>query len=219
MGSNMLDILSKYKSGALTFRDAGCIKYIKGDTLLNVSGDEWSEARIENCAIDVPFGLLDFPIACDVDGGNYIHPDYIIKKCSHLESLISIETKEPKRTKVEYEQEKSFKEVLKCAIDGEVFYSKDGKGEFKFDASRLLFVNHSGADVDISHLTEHCFYRRIETPIDERQEFIDFVEKLGSDLSADEWSFACLAAEMFDSGRVKLLEQGEWYGAYKRKYP
>ena len=93
----------------------------------------------------------------------------------------------PKRVKVEYVQEKSFKEVLKCAIDGESFYSKDGNGEFKFDASRLLFVNHNGADVDISHLTEHCFYRKVETEIDERQEFIDEALKL----------YACNANEMF----------------------
>jgi len=93
----------------------------------------------------------------------------------------------PKRVKVSYVQEKSFKEVLKCAIDGESFYSKDGNGEFKFDASRLLFVNHNGADVDISHLTEHCFYRKVETEIDERQEFIDEALKL----------YACNANEMF----------------------
>ncbi|AUR86907.1 hypothetical protein NVP1091O_04 [Vibrio phage 1.091.O._10N.286.52.B12] len=71
-----------------------------------------------------------------------------------------------KKVRVEYVKEKSFKEVLKCAIDGEVFYSKDGKGEFKFDVPRMSFVNHDGADMKISNLTYHEFYRRIETPIE-----------------------------------------------------
>lgn len=112
----------------------------------------------------------------DVNGHqfNHIKPSLKLAIEKYLNSSPShVATKPKPRTKTEFVQEESFKDVLKCAIDGEVFYSKDGGGQFKFDASRLLFVNHNGVDVDISHLTEHCFYRKVETEIDERQEFID----------------------------------------------
>ncbi len=131
----------------------------------------------------------------------------------------ALETKEQKRTKVEYIQEGSFKEVLKCAIDGEVFYSKDGNGEFKFDASRLLFINHNGADVDISHLTEHCFYRRIETPIEWWEDAAEFMSELAELSITEDGDLQVLMLEGqigFGMSRDKwcdfariLLEQGE----------
>ncbi len=125
-------------------------------------------------------------------------------KNRHILRAAALETKEPKRTKVEYVK----------VTDTGFFELKD---EFQ---GREIFFNQSVTSkpdyvtaMDIIELSHHYMqgnlFRRIETPIDDRQEFIEFVEKLGSDLSADEWSFACLAAEMFDSGRVKLLEQGE----------
>ncbi|AUR86840.1 hypothetical protein NVP1090B_05 [Vibrio phage 1.090.B._10N.286.48.F1] len=116
-----------------------------------------------------------------------------------------------KKVKVEYVQEESFKEVLKCAIDGEVFYSKDGKGEFKFDASRLLFVNHNGADMKIAHLTNHEFYRRIETPTEWWEDASEFIKPLGhSEVVSGQLlvEAAMTRKQWCDFARI-LLEQGE----------
>ena len=110
-----------------------------------------------------------------------------------------------KKVKVDYVQEKSFKEVLKCAIDGEVFCSKDGKGEFKFDVSRMSFVNHDGADMKIAHLTNHEFYRRIETEIDERKEFIKAYSSLREKFMIQR-EYEYFDDFMFDSGKFKLVE-------------
>jgi hypothetical protein len=51
-------------------------------------------------------------------------------------------------------------------------------------------------------------YRQVETT--ERDLFIDMIEQAGAELSSDgEWSFACLAASVFDSGRIKLTGKPE----------
>lgn len=209
MEKSMLDILSKYKAGVLTFRDAGCIRYIKGDTLLNVNGDKWSEARIENCAIDVPFGLIDFPISCDVDGCNYIHPGYIIKKCSYLESLISIETKEPKRTKESYEK-RDYSTAWQAAKDHEE------RVEFLYrqsDLGEAIKGNNWKAIQSPSEAAQYHFdlYRKIETPIEWWEDAVEFVKPLGHSeivngqllveaaMTRDQWC---------DFARI-LLEQGE----------
>lgn len=53
-------------------------------------------------------------------------------------------------------------------------------------------------------------YRKVETKIEVRDEFIEFVESKCAELSVDgEWSFACIAAELFDSGRVKFVNEGD----------
>ncbi|AUR81886.1 hypothetical protein NVP1016O_06 [Vibrio phage 1.016.O._10N.286.46.A11] len=110
-----------------------------------------------------------------------------------------------KKVKVEYVQEGSFKEVLKCAIDGEVFYSKDGKGEFKFDVPRMSFVNHDGVDMKISNLTYHEFYRRIETEIDERKEFIKAYSILREKFMIQR-EYEYFDDFMADSGKFKLVD-------------
>tara|TARA_R110002012_G_scaffold316344_1_gene531195 strand:+ start:429 stop:1310 length:882 start_codon:yes stop_codon:yes gene_type:complete len=51
-------------------------------------------------------------------------------------------------------------------------------------------------------------YRKVETPITTRDLFIDEVEKQLKDIGFDgDWSVACVAAELFDSSKFKLLEQ------------
>ena len=52
-------------------------------------------------------------------------------------------------------------------------------------------------------------YRKVETEIDERQEFIDEVERISERIANEgsDWSFACIATEMFDSGKFKLVEK------------
>ncbi|AUR85016.1 hypothetical protein NVP1067O_04 [Vibrio phage 1.067.O._10N.261.52.C9] len=119
-----------------------------------------------------------------------------------------------KKVKVEYVQEVSFKEVLKCAIDGEVFYSKDGKGEFRFDVSRMSFVNHDGADMKIAHLTNHEFYRRIETPIEWWEDASEFVNQTddvncSSIMEGELHVNATLTRKQWCDFARTLLEQGE----------
>ena len=51
-------------------------------------------------------------------------------------------------------------------------------------------------------------YRKVETPITTRDLFIEEVEQQLKDIDFDgDWSLACVAAELFDSGKFKLLEQ------------
>ncbi|CAM0042669.1 hypothetical protein VPHK122_0093 [Vibrio phage K122] len=139
-----------------------------------------------------------------LDGGMIVYDGQTKSPDIGGKSEIKLRSLKP-RTKTEFVREESFRDVLKCAIDGEVFYSKNGNGEFKFDASQLLFVNHDGADVDISHLTEHCFYRKVETEIDERQEFIEVAcEKSGLSKHSVE---AQVFGVIFDSGEFKLVEK------------
>ena len=47
----------------------------------------------------------------------------------------------------------------------------------------------------------------VETEITERDEFIEKVEAIAEDITSDsEWSFACIATAMFDSGEFKLTK-------------
>ena len=57
-------------------------------------------------------------------------------------------------------------------------------------------------------LTSDLLYKRIETEIDERQEFIDEVERISECVANEgsDWSFACIASKMYDSGKFKLVE-------------
>ena len=164
-------------------------KFVEGDLIL----DEGSVYLVAGCKSQSNWYETESANMPDCDDNSR----YILRAAALEEK--------PKRVKVEYVQEKSFKEVLKCAIDGESFYSIDGKGEFKFDASRLLFVNHNGADVDISHLTEHCFYRKVETEteIDERQEFVDAALN-ALDANGDGIT-ETMVKILFDSGKFKLV--------------
>tara|TARA_B100001105_G_scaffold124157_1_gene99519 strand:- start:3134 stop:3952 length:819 start_codon:yes stop_codon:yes gene_type:complete len=76
------------------------------------------------------------------------------------------------------------------------------------------FSNGSKVVQDLEQLVEQYrkneIYRRIETEISERDEFIKKVEAIAEDITSDsEWSFACIATAMFDSGEFKLAERGE----------
>ena len=103
-----------------------------------------------------------------------------------------IEKEKPKRVKVEYVKW-NFEcawHAVKAFEDGEKLYTKRSHKDFVLidsaqDVLRFLYDLHE----------------RIETEIDERQEFIDEVERIGAEVSSDgEWSFACLASVMLDSG-------------------
>lgn len=114
----------------------------------------------------------------------------------------ALEEKKP-RTKVEY---------VKCEFVTKWEHVKlmEDTGESLFFLPNDEFIEVMTPESAIKKLRKgHELYRRIETEITERDEFIEFVESKCSELNVDgEWSFSCIAAELFDSGRVKLLESG-----------
>ncbi|AUR83618.1 hypothetical protein NVP1038O_08 [Vibrio phage 1.038.O._10N.286.51.C2] len=166
-------------------------KFTKGDVVLNMHEVlTLTESKVWN------FNRKD-----KLDSKRYILSAAALKPRDNDYAMSVME----KKVKVECVQEESFKEVLKCAIDGEVFYSKDGKGEFKFDVPRMSFVNHDGVDMKIAHLTNHEFYRRIETEIDERKEFIKAYSILREKFMIQR-EYEYFDDFMADSGKFKLVD-------------
>ncbi|AUR83703.1 hypothetical protein NVP1039O_04 [Vibrio phage 1.039.O._10N.286.55.A2] len=176
-------------------------KFIEGDVVLDVS-----DVEVITTQLDV--GAYNQKDKTDVY--RYILSAEALKPSDNDYAMSVME----KKVKVEYVQEVSFKEVLKCAIDGEVFYSKDGKGEFRFDVSRMSFVNHDGADMKIANLTYHEFYRRIETPIEWWEDASEFVNQTddvncSSIMEGELHVNATLTRKQWCDFARTLLEQGE----------
>lgn len=105
----------------------------------------------------------------------------------------------PKRVKVEYVKvDGSIEGIAKSVIDGDVFYSVDGLDEFEWE--HCSFKRNGST---LSGLNGFDFYRRVETEIDERQEFIDaaFIIAKECDTEEDsEWM-----GKLYDSGKFKLV--------------
>lgn len=107
----------------------------------------------------------------------------------------------PKRTKVEYVKvEVSINEIAKLMIDGEVFYSKNG-GD-KFDWRLNAFGKNN---IALSELNGFDFHRRIETEIDERQEFIEAMSAILPEF--DKRTIPLWIGRLYDSGKFKLVEK------------
>lgn len=105
------------------------------------------------------------------------------------------EQEKPKRTKVEYVRVEYNKpwEVIKLYDDGvELFKSASDELQMEKINSIALRAN-SGYD----------FYRRVETEITERQEFIDEVCAINEKTHGERRQY--LVESLFDSGRVKLI--------------
>lgn len=103
----------------------------------------------------------------------------------------------PKRTKVEYVECDNLQGSLDKfeSMSGFEFYpDENGVGD-RINSVRYLALAYGN----------NSLYRRIETEITERNEFIEFVESKCSELMVDgEWSLACIAADLFDSGKIKF---------------
>tara|TARA_B100001063_G_C16779142_1_gene569390 strand:- start:15104 stop:15775 length:672 start_codon:yes stop_codon:yes gene_type:complete len=94
----------------------------------------------------------------------------------------------------------------------EYFKLMSEEGDLYVNCTDLSYEGFGGDNINLANALHDgsCIYRRIETEITERDEFIEFVESKCSELSVDgEWSFACIAAELFDSGRVKFVSEGD----------
>tara|TARA_B100001105_G_scaffold251623_1_gene241697 strand:- start:1571 stop:2146 length:576 start_codon:yes stop_codon:yes gene_type:complete len=101
----------------------------------------------------------------------------------------------PKRVKVEYVKV-DISDVGFSDIADLFFMESDGN-----------FVEIGGIDAAKLIADKWKLHRRIETEITERDEFIEKVEAIAEDITSDsEWSFACIATAMFDSGEFKLTK-------------
>lgn len=99
-------------------------------------------------------------------------------------------------------------------VEGSIF---DLKEEFEKGELYRVYAHHGdnpmhGAiDSEFSLIQaadRSNIYRKVE--ITERDLFIDMIEQAGAELLSDgEWSFACLAASVFDSGHIKLTDKPE----------
>ncbi|AUR87919.1 hypothetical protein NVP1105O_76 [Vibrio phage 1.105.O._10N.286.49.B4] len=122
-------------------------------------------------------------------------------------TISKIESKKPKpRTKTEFVK-CEFEQVYlaaKAVFDGEDLFVGfvDHSGEPTGEYSEV--VDQQRAARNYQHL-----YRKVEVEIDERQEFIGEVERISECIANEgsDWSFACIATEMFDSGKFKLVEK------------
>lgn len=118
-----------------------------------------------------------------------------------LRGAVEIEKEKPKRTKVEYVKvELSMGELASLMIDGEVFYGEDKSTKyrwldcgFKKDESWTPWLSHN-----------ESYYRRVETEITEREEFIDEAKKLTSDFTKQSKTSGFFEF-MFNSGKFKLV--------------
>jgi len=103
------------------------------------------------------------------------------------------EAKIPKRMKVEYVKvEDSIFDLQHDLVDGKLFYQDTDDSHYPINTERQLVY---WFDLD-------GVYRKVETEIDERQEFIDTAIEL---IDASKKSDGLLGA-MFDSGKFKLAE-------------
>ena len=116
-----------------------------------------------------------------------------------VESLVNPKQEKTKRVKVEYvkcEFDKVSDLVIACE-SGETFYcnsSIGGKGKLEMYGAISM------------HRHSDNLYRKVETEIDERQEFIDFTSEYIKNLNPEILkSFEYIARAMFDSGKFKLV--------------
>ena len=108
------------------------------------------------------------------------------------------------RTKAEYVKvDMKPKEIFMAMLNGEEFYvfktdlvHFDGEQFWRHASeckSRITFINH-----------EHEIYRRIETEISERQEFIEAVSEILPEF--DKRTIQPWIGKLYDSGKFKLVE-------------
>jgi len=165
------------------FRDSDK-KFIAGDYFLSVSG------RVVLIVED------DVSIAnrmASVEGQRFV------LRAAALEGRAEEEESEkPKRVKVEYVkvEDKQAWTLVKEFEEGVEFYTCSKGLHTSKNIGNLLSVWRNGD-----------LHRRVETEISERDEFIKKVEAIAEDITSDsEWSFACIATAMFDSGEFKLTK-------------
>lgn len=107
-------------------------------------------------------------------------------------TIVPVAQEKKPRTKAEYVPCKYIDawEPVKAYFDGDELFDSDESKVTCPEVALNLWIHGS-------------LYRRIETPMTEREMFIEGVEKIGAELTENgDWSFACLAAEIFDSKLV-----------------
>lgn len=132
------------------------------------------------CGGDFPPSVLNHP-------NGYDNERFILRAAA---------LEKPKRVKVEYVPclFADAWEPVKAYCDGEDLYCGAKKKVSDPEIALKLWIHGS-------------LYRRIETEITERDVFIEKVEAIAEDITSDsEWSFACIATAMFDSGEFKLTK-------------
>ncbi len=132
------------------------------------------------------------------------------------ENQAALETKEPKRTKVEYVKVELTRKEFACElIDGNSLYTPDERVELYFDefSGKMKGKNSKGLSWDVV-IDQGTYLRRIETPIEWWEDASEFINQTDDDncssimegklhvnatLTQDQWC---------DFARI-LLEQGE----------
>ena len=126
-----------------------------------------------------------------------------LTNCPWWEEQEECET--PKRVKVEYVN-------LNKNEEGGKFWEvardwSEGNREFRFMRGNGDYDKVENDKELLSIYTNDKLLFRVEKEITDRDEFIEKVEAIAEDIASDsEWSFACIAAAMFDSGEFKLTK-------------
>lgn len=120
--------------------------------------------------------------------------------------VVNVEQPKPKRTKTEYVK-------VEVGAPWEYFKLMHELGDLYVLCTDDSYEGFDGCITNLTNAVEDVIagsidgiYRKVETEITECEEFIEFVESIAEDITQDEWSFACIATAMFESGRVKLVD-------------
>lgn len=99
----------------------------------------------------------------------------------------------PLRT-VYVKDERSINDIAKAMIDGEVFYSADGRTSYKWSGSN--FRDSDGNLIGVIG----GFHRKEIQPVDERQEFIDAFVNAYHKAGTATYSLETLGASLYEAG-------------------
>lgn len=174
-------------------------KFVDGDALLDVFGGL--------IVVGSDYSVLGANIKLDTDDRRYI------LRAAALEERVKMDNS------VKYVARKQFDEILKIPpisqeprtkveyvkVTDSIFDLRDEfeRGELHYDFGDEDWFTFNDEDSLVAGFKESNVYRRIETPMTEREAFIESVEKIGAELTENgDWSFACLAALIFDGKLV-----------------